>query len=57
VCPLLGNSTVNVSAATNERATVEEPLEAVSSMQFMPRLYNEDDFALESEVSSLELHC
>jgi hypothetical protein len=29
-------------AATNERATVEEPLEAVSSARFMPRLYNDD---------------
>jgi hypothetical protein len=44
-------------AAMNEQATVEEPLELVSSMRFMPKLYNEDDFASESAVSSLELHC
>jgi hypothetical protein len=48
---------VNVSAASNECATVEEPLEVVSSTGFMLRLYNEDDFASELAVSSLELHC
>jgi hypothetical protein len=47
----------HVSAATNECATVEEPLEAVSSTRFMPRLYNDDDFALESAVTCLELLC
>jgi hypothetical protein len=32
---------VNTSATTNTHATIQEPLEVVSSMQSMPRLYND----------------
>jgi hypothetical protein len=32
----------HMSMTTNEHATVEEPLEAVTSTQFMLRLYNKD---------------
>lgn len=32
----------NVSAATNEHAEVEEPLEVVSPTRYVPRLYKED---------------
>jgi hypothetical protein len=37
--PLLGNGAVNMSVATNEHTTVEDPLEAVSSMWSVPMLY------------------
>jgi hypothetical protein len=34
-------------AATGTQATIEELLEAVVSVQFVPRLYNEDQLPLE----------
>jgi hypothetical protein len=40
--PLLHNGVVNVSAATNQQATIEELLEAVFSKRSVPSLYNED---------------
>jgi hypothetical protein len=49
----------NVSMATNECTTVEEPLEAMPFTWSVPRLYNVDklvDSQLEVGVSGLELH-
>jgi hypothetical protein len=41
--PFLGNGMLkNVSAATNMQATIEELLEVMFSVWFMPWLYNEN---------------
>jgi hypothetical protein len=60
---LLGNVSANtrlssrhVLAATDKQATTEELLEAVFTVQSMPRLYNEDQLPLrvESNRESLQ---
>jgi hypothetical protein len=39
---VLGSGAVNVTTAMNKHAAVEELLEAMFSVWFMPRLYSED---------------
>jgi hypothetical protein len=45
---LLGNSAVNTSTATNKHATIEEVMEAVFSVQSVPKQYSKDPAAAQS---------